>query len=362
MKVVISGGGTGGHIYPALAVARGIKERLPDTNILYVGTREGLESKIVPAAGFDFVSIDISGLNRSSILKASASLAKFPKSIFQSWSIVKQFQPDMVLGTGGYVSFPVVSAGTLFPGCRTFIHEQNALPGIANRNLARKVDCTMINFPEAARHLKSKSIKVTGLPVRQEIITVDRGQAINKLGLDKNIFTLLAFGGSRGAASINQAMLQFLQEYRSADMQVIWITGDTEYEDIVKQMEEAPSIPGKIIIEPFMHNIEDAMAAADLALCRAGASTLSELAILGLPAILVPYPYAAENHQEKNARALIEKKAAEMVIDEFLDGDTLYKRVEEIRKDRSRLQTMSLNMKKEARPDALNKILDIILK
>ncbi len=362
MKVVISGGGTGGHIYPALAVARGIKDRLPDTNILYVGTREGLENKIVPAAGFDFAAIDISGLNRSSILKASASLAKFPKSIFQAWNIIKHFQPDIVVGTGGYVSFPVVSAGTLFPGCRTFIHEQNAFPGIANRNLAKKVDCTMINFPEAARHLKAKNIKVTGLPVRQEIMTVDRGQAISKLGLDQNVFTLLSFGGSRGAASINQAMLQLLQGYRIENMQVIWITGDSSYEDIVKQMEESASGPCKVIIKPFMHNIEDAMAAADLAICRAGASTLSELTILGLPAILVPYPYAAENHQEKNARALIEKKAAEMVIDEFLDGDTLYKKLEELRANKSRLQQMSINMKKEARPDALNKILDIILK
>ncbi len=362
MKVVISGGGTGGHIYPALAIARGIQERLPDTDILYVGTREGLESKIVPAAGFEFAFIDISGINRSSILKASASLAKFPKSIFQAWSIIKQFKPNMVLGTGGYVSFPVVSAGTLFPGCRTFIHEQNAFPGIANRNLARKVDCTMINFPEAARYLKSKSIKITGLPVRQEIIKVDRGQALIKLGLAENIFTLLAFGGSRGAASINQAMLKFLQEYRIDDMQVIWITGDSAYEDMAKQLEEAALSSSKVIIKPFMHNIEDAMAAADLALCRAGASTLSELAILGLPAILVPYPYAAENHQEKNARALIEKKAAEMVIDEFLDGNTLYNKLENLRKDRSRLQKMSLNMKKEARPDALNQILNIILK
>ncbi len=362
MKVVISGGGTGGHIYPALAVARGIKGRLPDTDILYVGTREGMESKIVPAAGFEFASIDISGLNRSSILKASASLAKFPKSIFQSWSIIKQFQPDMVLGTGGYVSFPVVSAGTLFPGCRTFIHEQNAFPGIANRNLAKKVDCTMINFPEAARHLKAKNIKVTGLPVRQEIMEVDKGQAISKLDLDENTFTLLAFGGSRGAASINQAMLQLLQAYPINDIQVIWITGDDAYEEMLMQMGDTAAVQGTVIIKPFMHNIEDAMAAADLAICRAGASTVSELAILGLPAILVPYPYAAENHQEKNARALIEKKAAEMVIDEFLDGDTLFNKLEELKNDKSRLGEMSLNMNKEARPDALNKILDIILK
>ncbi len=361
MKVIISGGGTGGHIYPALAIARGIKARLPETDILYVGTKEGLESKIVPSCGFDFATIDVSGINRASILKASASLAKFPKSIFQAWNIVKQFKPNMVVGTGGYVSFPVVSAGTLYPGCRTFIHEQNAFPGIANRNLAKKANCTMLNFPEAARHLKAKNIKVTGLPVRNEIMAVDRGQAISKMGLNPSVFTLLSFGGSRGAASINGAMLKLLQEYPLQDIQIIWITGESAYEDIIRQLQGTPVSASKLIVKPFMHNIEDAMAAADLALCRAGASTLSELAILGLPAILVPYPYAAENHQEKNARSLIEKKAAEMVIDEFLDGDTLFKKLEELRKDKSRIQKMSINMQKEARPDALNKILDIIL-
>lgn len=362
MKVVISGGGTGGHIYPALAIASGIKDRLPASNILYVGTQQGLESKIVPQTGLDFVTVDISGLNRSSLLKASASLVKFPSSIFQAWSIIKGFGPQIVVGTGGYVSFPVVSAATLFPGCKTFIHEQNAYPGIANRKLAKKVDCVMINFPEAARYLKAANIKVTGLPVRHEIMEVNREAAIKKLGLKRGVFTLLAFGGSRGAASINRAVLQLLQEYSLPDIQVIWISGEMEYEGISPQIESLRFNKDRLLLKPFMHNIEDAMAAADLALCRAGASTLSELAILGLPAILVPYPYAAENHQEKNARALLQKKAATMVIDEFLDGETLYKKLEELRKNKDILKQMSSNIKNEARPNALNKILDIILK
>ncbi len=362
MRVVISGGGTGGHIYPALAIASGIKDRLPDAAILYVGTREGLESKIVPLAGFDFVTVDITGLNRSSLLKASATLAKFPRSIFQAWNIIKSFGPQIVVGTGGYVSFPVVSAATLFPGCKTFIHEQNALPGIANRKLAKKVDCTMINFPEAARHLKAKNIKVTGLPIRQEIMEVNQAEAFKKLGLKRGVFTLLAFGGSRGAQSINSAIMQLLQEYPLPDMQLIWITGEMEYESIIKNLESLSLNIHRLLVKPFMHNIEDAMAVADLALCRAGASTLSELAVLGLPAILVPYPYAAENHQEKNARTLLEKKAASMVIDEFLDGETLYKKLKELREGIDYLEQMSTNIRNEARPDALNKILDIVLK
>jgi len=355
MKVVVTGGGTGGHVYPALAIAKGIKKRIPDAEILYVGTRDGLESTIVPKAGFDFSTIEVSGISRSSMLKASTSIAKFPRSIFQAWSLVRSFQPDIVMGTGGYVSFPVVFAATLFPGCKTFIHEQNAYPGIANRNLAKRVDCTMLTFSEAAQHLKARHIEVTGLPVRSEIYEVKREEAYRKLGLDKNVFTLLVFGGSRGSASINRAMLKLVEEYPIDDMQVIWLTGDIAYEDILDQLGlDIISKNKRLIIKAYMHNIELAMAAADMAVCRSGASTLSELAVLGLPAILIPYPYAAENHQEKNARTLMKKKAVDMVIDEFLDGETLYNKIKQLKENE--------NMKKEACPNALNKILDVVLK
>lgn len=361
MKVIVSGGGTGGHIYPALAIARGILNRVPDTNIIYVGTRNGLESKVVPKAGFEFYSIDITGLDRSSLLKASTALVKFPKSVFQAWNIIKNFKPDIVIGTGGYVSFPVVYAATLFPGCKTYIHEQNAYPGIANRNLAKRVNCTMLTFPEAARYINAKKIKITGLPVREEILGVNKEESIERLRLDASLFTILIFGGSRGAARINKAMLEMLQEYSLADTQFIWIVGDSSFAEIQDKIIPEIKNNKKVMIKSYMHDIEYAMAAADLAVCRAGASTLSELAILGLPAILIPYPYASENHQEKNARALAEKKAVEMVIDEFLDGETLYRKIIELKDDRDRLYKMKQNIKKEARTDALEKILDIIL-
>ncbi|MEN6350663.1 MAG: undecaprenyldiphospho-muramoylpentapeptide beta-N-acetylglucosaminyltransferase [Syntrophomonas sp.] len=363
MKVIISGGGTGGHIYPALAIARGFKERVPAAEILYVGSEQGMERNIVPREGFNFKAVSITGIDRSSMMKASQTLVKFPRSFFQAWDIIKSFEPDIIVGTGGYASFPILLAGTFFP-CKTVIHEQNAIPGLANRHLARRVDLTLLTFEEAASYLQAKSIKVTGLPVRREILAVDRDEAKRKLQLEKDKFTLLAFGGSRGAMSINRAMLEVIERYKNENMQIIWISGESGYKEIQEEIQKRltlKSMKCRLELFPYMFNIEEALAAADLAVCRAGASTISELAVLGLPAILIPFPYAAENHQEKNARALQAKNAARLVIDEFLDGDTLYKNIEQLRQDKAQLEEMSANISKEARPNALKDIIDIIL-
>lgn len=363
MRIIISGGGTGGHIYPALAIAQEIKDRMPDAAILYVGTKRGMESTIVPRAGFDFKTIDISGINRSSLLKASGSLSKLPRSFFQGWEVVREFKPDIVIGTGGYVSFPVVLAAT-FLDCKTYIHEQNALPGLANRSLARRVDCVMLTFSEAERHLKGKSLKITGLPVRRDILDVNAQWARQELGLVEGKFNLLVFGGSRGARSINSAMLNAMERLQKEDIQIIWLTGESGYQEIKANLADKvnmDSMQCKLQLLPYMDNINLALAASNLALCRAGASTLCELAVVGLPAILVPYPYAAENHQEMNARALLNKNAATMVIDEFLDGDTLYQKVNELKSDQARLKVMSDNIRQEARPNALKDIVDIVL-
>lgn len=361
MKAIITGGGTGGHIYPALAIANELCRRVADMDILYVGSK-GMESRIVPEAGYNFTAIDVSGIDRTSMLKAGKSLVKFPYSFFQARDIIKQFQPDFILGTGGYVSFPVVLAGTYFAP-KTFIHEQNAYPGLANRQLARRVDCTMLTFAEAQEYLQAKRIKVTGLPVRQEFFRVTPEAARQALGLNNNWFTLIAFGGSRGAATINRAMLEAIDQLQEQNLQIIWITGRDSFEDLSQQAKERLNsrCRAEIKIMPYMNNIEQAMAAAHLAVCRAGASTLAELAVLGLPAILVPYPYAAENHQEKNARALVEKKAAAMVIDEFLDGDTLVKTINSLRSEPDRLSSMRQQMLQEAKPRALDDIISELL-
>ncbi|SHG94428.1 UDP-N-acetylglucosamine-N-acetylmuramylpentapeptide N-acetylglucosamine transferase [Thermosyntropha lipolytica DSM 11003] len=363
MRLIVSGGGTGGHIYPALAIAKEVKRIIPEAQILYVGTEKGMEKDIVSKEGYPFYAVDISGIDRSSLLRASRSLLKVPKSFWQAFNIIKEFKPDVVLGTGGYVSFPVVLAGTFF-NCKTMIHEQNVFPGLANRKLASRVDCIFLTFEETRKYLSGKKIKVTGLPVRREIMEVKREEALKHLEL-KDKFTLIAFGGSRGAMSINKAMLEVVRRYQNnEDMQIIWITGYTGYEEIKEKL--AMSIDtGKMKLTlrlfPYMYNIEEALAVSSLAVCRAGASTLCELAVLGLPAILIPYPYAAEGHQEKNARALKEKKAADMVIDEYLDGDTLYNKIEYLRNNPYLLAEMRANLLKEARPYALKDIVETII-
>lgn len=364
MRVILSGGGTGGHIYPALAVAQGLKQRIPGVEILYVGTADGLESSIVPKTGLRFAEVDIKGINRSSFLRASKDLARFPLSIFQGWNIIRDFQPDIVVGTGGYVSFPVVLAATFIASCRTFIHEQNAIPGLANRRLAARVDCVMLNFDEARPYFKARSIIAPGMPVRKEILDIYHSRNKQSSEFESGMFTLLAFGGSRGAMSINNAMLDLVVRYRKESLQVIWITGENNYKEIREKLDarlDRKDMKLVLNLLPYMYNIEEALKAANLAICRAGAGTLSELALLGLPAVLIPYPYAADNHQEYNARALLDKKAVEMIIDEFLDGDTLYKKVELLRQNPALLQEMAVNMRKQAKPQALDDILDALL-
>jgi len=361
MKIILTGGGTGGHIYPALAIASELKQRIPSAELLYVGTQKGLESKIVPQSGIPFKTIDISGIDRSSMIKASKSMIRFPFSFFQARDIIRDFKPNIIVGTGGYVSFPIVLAGT-FMNARTVIHEQNAIPGLANRSLARRVDSVLLTFEEARKYVEAKNIKLTGLPVRREILALDRKKSISETREKK--FTLLAFGGSLGATSINRAMLEIVERYRNDDIRIIWITGQAGYEDMKEALSkkiDIETLKCSLEIKPYMYNIEEALAVADLAVCRAGASTVCELELLGLPAILIPYPYAADNHQEKNARALVDKHAAEMVIDEFLDGDTLYKKVEGLRNKRQKLAEMGQNMLNEARPNALKDIVDEIL-
>jgi len=364
MKIILSGGGTGGHIYPALAIAGELKERLPGIQLLYVGTPAGMESRIVPEAGLAYTSLDVSGIDRTSMLKASKSIVKFPNSFFQARNIIKDFEPDIIVGTGGYVSFPIVLAGT-FMGIKTIIHEQNAYPGLANRNLAKRVDRILLTFPEARQYVDSVNIKVTGLPVRKQMMHTDKQQARQSLGLDQKLFTILAFGGSLGAKTINNALLDFIDRSRGEKLQIIWITGEAAFEEIREKLAEKfdlKTIRPQITLLPYMNNMEQAMGAADLAVCRAGASTVSELEVIGLPAILVPFPFAADNHQEKNARALVDKNAAYLVIDEFFDGTELYKKIQEIQKQPEKLRIMGQNMLKEAKPNALKEIADEILK
>jgi UDP-N-acetylglucosamine--N-acetylmuramyl-(pentapeptide) pyrophosphoryl-undecaprenol N-acetylglucosamine transferase len=356
----MAGGGTGGHIYPALAIARGIMQRWPDSEILFVGTAEGMESRIVPESGFAIKSISAAGLDRSSLLKALGSALKVPIGFWQARGIISEFKPDVVIGTGGYVSYPVVLAGSILR-VKTVIHEQNAYPGLANRALAQRADYVLLTFPEAADHLPKAPTRVTGLPVRPEFSRITREQAQTFFDLKRDRFTLVVFGGSRGAASINKAIMGIISKYRSSQVQIVWVTGEQHYDKIIKKL-TAEGSPAHVKVYPYLYNMEFALAIADLAVCRAGAATISELAVCGVPAIFVPYPYAAENHQEKNARSLEKKGAAVTIIDEFLDEQILFQKIEELRGNKFKLLKMSQLMKAEGRPRALEEILNVVEK
>ncbi|MBC7106849.1 MAG: undecaprenyldiphospho-muramoylpentapeptide beta-N-acetylglucosaminyltransferase, partial [Firmicutes bacterium] len=300
MRCVVTGGGTGGHIYPALAIARGLKERY-GAEVLYVGTVRGLEAELVPRAGLPFAAISAGGLRRRADPGNLLALARTARGFFQAWALLGRWRPAVVVGTGGFVCGPAVLAAVV-RGIPTLIHEQNAYPGLTNRLLAGLVRQVALTFPEAAAHLPRRArVAVTGLPVRPEIAEADRGAARRALGIGSESRVLLVFGGSRGARKINEAMVAVLRAFCGRPgVHVIHATGKTEYRDYAARL-EASGIKiascGNITLTPYLYDMAAALAAADLVVCRAGASTIAELTVRGLPAVLVPYPHAAARHQ-----------------------------------------------------------------
>jgi UDP-N-acetylglucosamine--N-acetylmuramyl-(pentapeptide) pyrophosphoryl-undecaprenol N-acetylglucosamine transferase len=364
MRIMITGGGTGGHIYPALAIARGLREKYPAAEILYVGTAAGMEADIVPKAGYALKTVTVEGLPRKITPRALVTLGKLLKGIWQSLAVVRSFAPDVVIGTGGYVCGPVVLAAAI---CRrpTLIHEQNAYPGITNKLLARLVSRVMVSFPESVKYFPAQArITVTGLPVRPEILAAEREAGLKRLGLAGDKLTLLVFGGSRGARSINRAMVAAAKTFAGRPgLQVLHVTGTQGYEETLAELAAegiALDKVGNIRVEPYLYNMQDALAAADMVVCRAGAATLAELTVLGRPAMLIPYPYAAENHQEYNARALVDRGAALLCKDSELNGQMLTKVVSELLEDRQALENMAAAAKAVGRPQALAEIIKCV--
>ena len=275
---------------------------------------------------------------------------------------MRQFKPDIVIGTGGYVCGPVVMAAVINK-TPTLIHEQNALPGITNKILSRFVTHVAVTFEDSiARFPRKTRIHLTGLPVRPEIFTVDKEQAYNRLKLQSNKPVLLVFGGSRGARKINTAMLEMLKNPHNP-FQIVHVTGKGEYQRYLQSTRDS-GIPldnsGNINVIPYLYNMPDALTVADLVICRAGAATLAELTALGLPSILIPYPYAAENHQEYNALALAERGAAIMIKDQELTGELLVDKIDNLMSNRHKLAAMAEKSAQMGRPQALTEILALI--
>ncbi|HWJ04001.1 MAG TPA: undecaprenyldiphospho-muramoylpentapeptide beta-N-acetylglucosaminyltransferase [Verrucomicrobiae bacterium] len=366
MRVLLTGGGTGGHIYPALAIANEIKQKYPEAKILFVGNSSGMEADVVPREGFDFRSITVEGLPRKlhRVFHVMKVLAKTCKGGIDAYRILRDFKPTVVVGTGGYVCFSVVMLAALLK-IPTLIQEQNALPGRTNRILAHVASKVAVTFPESIRYFTPKAhIVVTGLPVRDEVVSADRAGGISAFGLKEGKFTILGVGGSQGARSLNRAMVEVIANTAAYDdFQVIHVTGQAGYDETLKELEVRgirPAESGNITFEPYLYNIAQALAAADLVVCRAGATTIAEVEVRGLPAILIPYPYAANNHQEYNARALVKGGAAIMIKDRDLTGQRLWEEISSLSRAKTRLAEMAEKSRQMGRPNALKHLVQII--
>ena len=363
MRVIVTGGGTGGHIYPAMAIAKRLEERVNDIDILYVGTRDGMESRLVPENGIEFRGISGKGLSKKIGLETVKTAGLNIRALWETKKVLKEFKPDLVLGTGGYVSGPVVLTSAVF-GIPTLLHEQNAFPGKTNRILARRVNKVMLSFAESESYFKSDKTEVVGLPVREEIGKIDRKAAATEFNLDPQKKTLLVTGGSRGALSINKAMRYILlQLEKNEEIQVLWATGSATYQTIVEEL-EASGIKwqrNNWQVKEYINNMPQALACSDLCICRAGAVTLAELSAAGLASILIPYPHASDNHQEYNARALEDKGAAKVILDKDLNGQILWEEVMKVLFNPFVLEEMSARTKDIFQPGALDRIVTICL-
>lgn len=360
IKIIISGGGTGGHIYPAVSIANTLKKRNPDIEILFIGAEGRMEMEKVPAAGYKIVGLPIVGLQRSFTFKNLLVPFKLIKCINKAKKIIKDFAPNVVIGVGGYASAPTLkAAGKL--GIPTLLQEQNSYAGLTNKMLAKKARKICVAYNEMEKFFPAEKIVFTGNPVRQDLFDVKklRDEAYQFFGLDKSKKTLLVVGGSLGARTLNTTMCKEINRIKNNNIQLIWQTGKNYFEQA--QQEVANSAVNNTKVFEFIYRMDLAFAAADIIVSRAGAGTISELCIVAKPCVLVPSPNVAEDHQTKNAMALVNKNAAVMVADSNAHNE-LIDEVMKIFNDENEITRLSNNIAKLAMPNAAEQIVDEILK
>lgn len=365
MHILFAGGGTAGHINPALAIAEYIKERHPDVKISYIGTAEKLEAKLVPEKGYDFYTIDVAGFMRKitpkNIVKNISAVKKAITSSTHSKKLLKKLNPDIVVGTGGYVSGPVLKQAQKL-GFKTAIHEQNAFPGITTKMLSKGADAVMLAMPEAEKYLKlNKKPVITGNPIRPELLKISKEEARKKLGID-NRPLILSFGGSLGARRVNESVAELIKWHNGTDKYYhIHGTGKVGYEPMKESLKDI-TLSSCIDVREYISDMDICMAAADLVISRAGAITLGEIGVCGKPSVLIPSPYVAENHQFHNAMTLKNNGAAEIIEEKDLNGKILIKTVSKMLEDETKLQNMSRAAKESSINDANERIYDVLMK
>lgn len=362
MRVILAGGGTGGHINPAISIADYAKAHNDNFEALFIGTQRGLEHKLVPKAGYNIKYIDIAGFNRKNLLKNVSVMKKLIKARKDCRRIIREFKPDCVVCTGGYVSGPVIMAAAK-EGIPSLIHEQNVYPGLTVKGSEKYVKYLAVSFDETVKLMKEKDkCVVTGNPIRTEIINANKESAREKLGINKPF--VLAFGGSLGAQRINDTVVSIIPKLKeNGGIKLLFGTGERNYEN-VKNAAYANGLTDEdkdIEIIPYIDNMAEVMAAADIVIARSGAITVSELAAMGKPSILIPSPNVVRNHQEQNAREFEKAGAAAVITEDELTSERLYNEIIRMLGDDNCLKNMSNNLKAIAKTDALEKIYELMI-
>lgn len=348
-RVLFAGGGTGGHVFMAVALAQELKRRDPGCEVLFVGTRQGLEARLVEPLGFRLETVKIGGLNRVEVTKAVVTLARLPFTVLQGARIADRFSPSVIVGVGGYSSGPVVLGGKL-AGYPSILIEPNAYPGLANRLLARWVDGAAVAFEEAAGRFGAKA-RLTGIPIRREFFSINSAVA------DDGALRLLVFGGSQGSRPINTLMCEAIKWLPEARVEIVHQTGKADHERVKSAYSE---LGRKADVVEFIHEMPQLFARSDLIVSRAGASTVAELTAAARPCILIPFPEAADDHQRRNALALEKRHAAVVLEQAKTTGKELAETILRLADNREELRQMSAASKQLARPDSVEKILDLM--
>ncbi|WP_430813031.1 undecaprenyldiphospho-muramoylpentapeptide beta-N-acetylglucosaminyltransferase [Carboxylicivirga sp. RSCT41] len=357
IRVIISGGGTGGHIFPAISIANAVKASRPDAEILFVGAEGKMEMEKVPAAGFEIVGLPVAGLHRKLTLRNLAFPFKLLRSLLKAKSVIRNFKPDVAVGVGGYASGPVLRIASQ-SGIPSLLQEQNSFPGITNRLLAKKAAKICVAYDKMERFFAKDKILITGNPVRNDLLSdISKEEALSHWKLAQDKKTILVIGGSLGARSVNNGIINTISDL-PAGIQVIWQTGKFYFSEM---NEKLPSeLKGRVVVTDFISRMDMAFAAADLVVSRAGASSISELAILGKPTVFVPSPNVSEDHQTKNAMALVEKDAAVLVKDAQVNS--LLDEAAALLSQDEKLAELAKNIKQFARPDAADDIAEEVIK
>ncbi len=355
MKLVLSGGGTGGHVFPAVALAKKCLEE--GGEVIYLGGENSFEERIADKEKITFYGLPVQPLPRKINTDLFKSGFSNFKAVLKARKILKRIDPDIVVGTGGYVSGASILAAWLL-NIKTLIHEQNSVPGLTNKISAKFVDKIALSYRDSEKYFNKKGkLFLTGNPVRKEILEVCPQKARNKLSISQDKDVLLVMGGSQGATSINRLMLEIYDDLIELDnLDIIHITGEKDYEKISKKASSYNNLDKKVTVSSFMDDIENALAAATLVISRAGAVSIAEITALGLPSILIPYPYATNNHQVKNAKVLEESGASIIYKDDELKSEVVFKKIKELINDKDMLSNMSHASEEIGKPEALENI------